>query len=169
MPIRFNTRAAQGQSLVEFSLLLPILLLLVMGLLLFGIVFGVQITLTEAATAGARQAVVEEYCSLPPTGHHNTEIYDAVVNALGWLGKGNVQSIVVYLAGDDGSIGGTKDTINPASGSSTGNFVNSERCGVGIYVGVEVTYRQEVFIPFINLITGDEIILRAQRVEMVRQ
>jgi len=162
----------RGQSLVEFALLLPIIVLLVMGLLMFGIIFGVQITLTEAAAAGARQAVVEDYCSLPnPQGHHNTEIYDAVVNALGWLGKDNIQTITIYKAGEDGSVTeGLMDVLD-ADGNSAGtyNFVNTHRCGADIYIGVEVTYRQVVFVPVINLVIGDEIVLQARRIEMVRQ
>ncbi len=47
-----------GQSLVEFALILPIMLLLLMGIVQFGFIFNGQITLTSAAREGARLAVV---------------------------------------------------------------------------------------------------------------
>jgi Flp pilus assembly protein TadG len=48
----------KGQSLVEFALLLPILLLLLLGIIQFGIIFNGQITVTSAAREGARLAAV---------------------------------------------------------------------------------------------------------------
>ena len=50
----------RGQSLVEFALVLPVLLLLLLGILEFGWLFNGQITLTSAAREGARTAVVRE-------------------------------------------------------------------------------------------------------------
>ncbi len=54
----FFKRDQKGQSLVEFALTLPVLLLLVMGIVQFGIVFNAYITVTSAAREGARLAVV---------------------------------------------------------------------------------------------------------------
>jgi Flp pilus assembly protein TadG len=44
--------------MVEFALVLPILLLLVLGIIQFGILFNHYVTLTDAVRAGARQAAV---------------------------------------------------------------------------------------------------------------
>lgn len=161
-----------GQSMVEFAILLPMIVLMVMGLMMFGIIFGIQITLTEAAAAGARQAVVEEYCKLSGSGHHNTEIYQAIVKAMGWLGKENIQSITIYEATDDGGIGDYQDVLDKdGNQGSPYNFTNSRRCQLVQtfgYIGVRVRYRQPVFLPMISLITGDEIILQGQRIEIMR-
>ncbi len=158
--------------MVEFAILLPMIVLMVMGLMMFGIIFGIQITLTEAAAAGARQAVVEEYCKLSGTGHHNTEIYQAVVKALGWLGKENIQAITIYETTADGGIGSYQDVLDKdGNQGSPYNFTNGRRCTLVQtfgYIGVRVTYRQPVFLPMINLITGDEIILQGQRIEIMR-
>ena len=51
-------RNQKGQSLVEFALILPVLLLLVFGIIQFGIIFNGQISVTSAAREGARVAVV---------------------------------------------------------------------------------------------------------------
>lgn len=47
-----------GQSLVEFALILPIILLLVLGMIEFGWLLNGKITLNSAAREGARVAVV---------------------------------------------------------------------------------------------------------------
>jgi TadE-like protein len=51
-------RAEEGQAMVEFALVLPILLMIVMGIIQFGILFNNYVTLTDAVRAGARQAAV---------------------------------------------------------------------------------------------------------------
>ena len=48
----------EGQALVEFAILLPILLLLLLGILQFGVVFNNYIQVTSAAREGARKAAV---------------------------------------------------------------------------------------------------------------
>jgi Flp pilus assembly protein TadG len=53
-----RARRQDGQAMVEFALVLPILLLLIMGIIQFGIVFSHYVTLTDAVRAGARQAAV---------------------------------------------------------------------------------------------------------------
>jgi Flp pilus assembly protein TadG len=44
-----------GVALIEFALVLPLLLLLVTGIIQFGLVFNRYITLTDAVRSGARQ------------------------------------------------------------------------------------------------------------------
>jgi len=56
-------RNQKGQAFVEFALVLPILLLLVFGIIQFGILFNNYLTLTDAVRAGARQAAVSRTLS----------------------------------------------------------------------------------------------------------
>ncbi len=53
-------RSEAGQSLVEFALVLPVLLLLLLGIIQFGAVFNALITLNAAAREGARTAVMAD-------------------------------------------------------------------------------------------------------------
>jgi Flp pilus assembly protein TadG len=53
-------RNTEGQSLVEFALVLPILMVLILGMIEFGWVLNGKITLTSAAREGARVAVIYE-------------------------------------------------------------------------------------------------------------
>ena len=52
-------RNASGATMVEFALILPILLLLVVGIIQFGIAYNVQISLTGAAREGARVMAIQ--------------------------------------------------------------------------------------------------------------
>jgi Flp pilus assembly protein TadG len=53
--------------MVEFALVLPLLLLLVLGIIQFGILFNNYVTLTDAVRAGARQAAVSRTLADPDT------------------------------------------------------------------------------------------------------
>lgn len=53
-----NLRNEKGQSLVEFAILLPFLLLLLMGILEFGIMLNSYLTINNAAREGARLGIV---------------------------------------------------------------------------------------------------------------
>lgn len=80
-----------GQTLVEFALILPILLLLVMGIIQFGIIFSAQIGITNAAREGARVAAV---------GYSDSEVQNTVSNTVGsHISFNLVSTDVVYPEG----------------------------------------------------------------------
>ncbi len=55
-----------GSSLVEFAVTLPVLLLLVTGILVFGVAFSNYIMLNEATAIGARQLAISRGQTLDP-------------------------------------------------------------------------------------------------------
>lgn len=57
LKLKMNT---DGQSLVEFALILPLLIMLILGMVEFGWILNGQITLTSAAREGARTAIIYE-------------------------------------------------------------------------------------------------------------
>ena len=61
-----NTKREKGQTMVEFALVLPILLVLMLGIAQFGVTFNNYVTLTDAVRAGARKAAVSRNASDPP-------------------------------------------------------------------------------------------------------
>lgn len=68
-----------GQSLVEFALVFPILILLILGMIEFGWILNGQITLTNAAREGARMAVVcENYTAAETAASTAAEKYEGV-------------------------------------------------------------------------------------------
>jgi Flp pilus assembly protein TadG len=55
----------QGQTMTEFALVLPILVVLLFAIVQFGIAFNNYVTLTDAVRAGARKAAVSRQSSDP--------------------------------------------------------------------------------------------------------
>ncbi len=74
----------RGQTLVEFALLSPLFLLVVFGTIDYGGYFGSRLSVENAARAGARTAVVQQYASsfatkggdivIAITSHSNVEL-----------------------------------------------------------------------------------------------
>ena len=58
-----RNRHSRGQALVEFALVLPLLVLILTGVMQFGLLFWAQITLTQVARDTGRWAVSQEACS----------------------------------------------------------------------------------------------------------
>ncbi|MDF2614267.1 MAG: TadE-like protein [Clostridia bacterium] len=53
-----NIKNQRGQALVEFAVILPLLLLLIMGIIQFGLVMNAYLTTQNAAREGARAGIV---------------------------------------------------------------------------------------------------------------
>lgn len=58
---RRRIRAEKGQTMVEFALVVPILLVILFGIIQFGIVYKNYVTLTDATRVGARKAAVSRH------------------------------------------------------------------------------------------------------------
>jgi hypothetical protein len=55
---QLRLRVESGQALVEFALVLPALMAILIGILQFGVIFKDYLTLTDAVREGARKAAV---------------------------------------------------------------------------------------------------------------
>jgi Flp pilus assembly protein TadG len=65
MKFRAACRSERGQSLTEFALVLPLLVVLLFGIIQFGITFNNYISLTDAVRAGARKGAVARHLDDP--------------------------------------------------------------------------------------------------------
>ena len=79
MKRRLSLRSERGQTMVEFTIILPILVVLILSIAQFGIAFNNYVTLTDAVRAGSRQAAVGR--SLPdPTGASIAKVRSSAAN-----------------------------------------------------------------------------------------
>jgi Flp pilus assembly protein TadG len=86
--------------MVEFALVLPILLLLLLGVVQFGIAFNNYLAVTDAVRAGARQGAVARY--LPPAERCPSvvsRVRDSAENLT--QSKLNVSCASTFAAGED--------------------------------------------------------------------
>ncbi|MGI8401219.1 MAG: TadE/TadG family type IV pilus assembly protein [Gemmatimonadaceae bacterium] len=65
MNTTISPRSEKGQATTEFAVVLPILVVLLFGIIQFGIAFKNYLSLTDAVRAGARRAAVSRNASDP--------------------------------------------------------------------------------------------------------
>lgn len=105
-----RTRREDGQAYVEFALVLPILLLIVMGIVQFGMVFKDYIALTDAVRVGARQAAVSR--SIKPTSQRVPLIEQKMKASAGTL---DTSKMVIQVQPADPDWTGSTDVTVRAS------------------------------------------------------
>ena len=98
MSIRKITTDESGQTMTEFAIVLPVLVVFLFGVIQFGILFNNYMTLTDAVRAGAREAAVSRN-DADPTGAATT----AVRNSASDLNQTNLTVTVnsAWTAGTD--------------------------------------------------------------------
>jgi Flp pilus assembly protein TadG len=65
MNLKRTIKNERGQTMTEFAFVLPILLVLLFGIMQFGIIFNNYVALTDAARAASRQGAVSRNASDP--------------------------------------------------------------------------------------------------------
>jgi Flp pilus assembly protein TadG len=93
--LRARARHDDGASAVEFALVLPLLLLLVFGIINFGILFSQQLSLNNAVREGARRAVVAD----PAAARTCNQIITSVQNQLSGIAL-NARNVQVLVSTD---------------------------------------------------------------------
>jgi Flp pilus assembly protein TadG len=73
-------RGDQGSALVEFAMLLPVLMLLTTGILIFGVAMNNYLQLTNAVSIGARTVAVSGGITLDPCAVASAAIANAAPN-----------------------------------------------------------------------------------------
>ena len=100
MITKARLRQEHGQSVAEFALVLPLMMLVLLGIVQFGMVFKQYITLTDAVREGARKAAVARHRT-----DRTTHVQNAVVTAGSDLGAtfttGNVSVASTWNHGED--------------------------------------------------------------------
>jgi hypothetical protein len=151
----------RGVSLVEFALVAPVLVVLVLGLFLTGIVVMNQMQLANAARDGARAAaicggpsrVTEAITPTLPDGHSacdSTLLVGYIGARLNALPGGAVTNVCVYAGSETGSTLGTTcvaaDPVDP-------NIL--DKCSKGSVLQVDISYPQQLYVPLVGRLLGD--------------
>jgi uncharacterized protein (UPF0333 family) len=124
-------RRRRGQALVEFSLVLPIFLLVLAGILDFGFMLYNRMTIINAAREGAHAAVIVADYTTVPTVVEGTVVANAARGGI-TLGAGNV------------TITCLKTSVSQSSPSECGSWSDAI---FGDSVKVTVSYTYHSFFP----------------------
>ncbi len=128
-------REDRGAAAVEFALILPVLLLLVLGIINFGYVFGQKLALNQAVREGARNAVVS-------TSADESAVETFVRDSTGGL-IGDPTDVAVATAlqsGGAGSFGGFT-----RNGEACVDYTDAQ--GLGGQLEVTATYQSAWLVP----------------------
>jgi Flp pilus assembly protein TadG len=108
--------------MAEFTLVLPVLAILLFGVIQFGIVFNNYLAVTDAVRAGARQAAVARYL---PAGQRDSKVKSKVYASAGGL---DISKLKVTVSASDSWSPGSDVTVTasyPYSINLLGRVVKS--------------------------------------------
>ena len=142
---------ARGQSLVEFALVLIPLMLLILGVVQFGLIFNTYVTMTNAAREGARSGTIYVYDRTLSKSENddarNAAIRAQIVASMNLLSKTSPQFATGSpwtQSGNTYTDGDTRITYAIPSGLAD----SDARTGQTILV--QATYHQDLIIPIIS-------------------
>jgi Flp pilus assembly protein TadG len=165
----------RGQALVEFAAVLLPILLVVVGIIQFGLIFNANVTITNAAREGARAATIYVYTTEPGTSRTTNDIdrctaaRTAATQAFGLLSptSPNFTGSASCASGTDLNGDGMQDRwVNgdvamslcrrmatssascPSSSDATSYCTQTD--AAGCLVRVELTYRADIIVPLIS-------------------
>jgi Flp pilus assembly protein TadG len=107
---RARGRNERGTALVEFAVVFPLLVTLLLGIIEFGVVFSNDVALTNAASLGAQLLSISRGQTLDPCMTTSGAVYAAAPN----LAPGSLQFTIVL-----NGVTVTSAQANPSCSSST--------------------------------------------------
>jgi Flp pilus assembly protein TadG len=165
----------RGQALVEFAAVLLPILLIVVGIIQFGLLFNANVTITNAAREGARAATIYVYTTEPGASRTTNDIdrctaaRTAATQAFGLLTTTapNFTGSSSCSSGTDLNGDGMQDrwvngdvtislcarmatsSASCPSSSDTASYC-TQTDGAGCLVRVALTYRSDIIVPLIS-------------------
>jgi Flp pilus assembly protein TadG len=175
-PRRADTTALErGQAMVEFAIVVLPLLLLIVGIVQFGLLFGARVTITNATREGARAGTIYAYDHSHTKAWNDAQrcgdIADAARQAFGFLSTSTPYFSITLTSGacptpvGDGQVNGDLtvtycDHVITPAGNCPVTGDPSTTCAPdtreGCLVRVALTYRSDVIVPFIGALIGTD-------------
>jgi Flp pilus assembly protein TadG len=172
--------ADEGQNLVEFALLLPILMYILMGIMQFGLIFAVYLTQNNAVREGARWASIYVYdnslgSSTLNDNARNEGLLDRLVSAKGILSMNRTSNTPNFTIGTTWTTGTALSAagaacVVPSNATldrwydngdtlicyelAAGDTASDARRGQFMYV--ESYYHLQVFMPLLQPFLPDD-------------
>jgi Flp pilus assembly protein TadG len=176
----FTGRAARrGQAMVEFAAVLLPLLVVIVGIVQFGLILGANVSLTNAARESARVATIHRYNAANGNAAEGvtrcTTAVEAGTSAFGFLNASSPNFSAstpcpdgVDLNGDglhdlwqNGDVevsfcaGGTPSGTDCPDTSDSDTYCTTDS-GKGCLVRVQLTYNQALVVPLLDAILDDD-------------
>lgn len=132
--LRNRRYGERGASAVEFALVVPFLLLIVFGIIVYGMVFAQSLSLSNAARQAARSGVIE--------GTTCDQIISLAHDAAGTMGmQGSAASVAIKRGASEAGAATT------CSGGGSAQPCQGQDPASNIYV--TLTYNTDPVVPFV--------------------
>lgn len=164
----------RGQALVEFAAVLLPILLIIVGIIQFGMIFSANVTLTNATSEAARAATVARYDIAASRADNDidrcTATLDSALQSFGLLNASSPNFVVTRpcLPGSASDLNGDgfddrwvngdltlslcTDVATPtAPCPTTGTYCTLDE-PVGCLVQVTLTYRSDIVVPLVGVL-----------------
>ena len=140
---RFRTR---GQSLAEFAIVFPVLMVILGGVIQFGIIFWGQNSLNQVVRDAGRYAVTQPSCN----GASQTDVSNQVAALASSMGVAKITGSPTVVMPTNGEIvGGTADPISDNNGVATPNFCPATTNADHVWIRITVNAQVPIFFPFV--------------------
>ena len=141
-PIR---RRSRGQALAEFAIVVPVFMLIVGGIIQFGIIFWGQNTLNQIVRDAGRYGVTEADCQAA----NNTDILNQITSLASGSSIATITSKSVTLPTDGEMINGQADPVSDDNGVVTSGFCPAESNADHVWLRITVVAKVPVFFPIV--------------------
>jgi hypothetical protein len=139
-PVSRRKRSGSGQALIEFALVLPLLLLLIINVVNFGGLFYAWVTVTNATRAGAQKLLMAGAYATSPPPPSLSAVATVVTDDL--ISLPNRGSALVKVC---------KNNSGTITCSGSGGFTPPADPETSFVLGsVDVTYTYQPFVSFWN-------------------
>jgi Flp pilus assembly protein TadG len=173
-PWRRAAAAQRGQALVEFAAVLLPVLLLIVGIIQFGLLFGASVTLTNAARESARSATIYLYDNSHTKAWNDAErcgdAVDAARQSMGFLSTSSPHFSTTQTGTGacptptgDGQVNGDLtisycDHVTTPDGDCPDGTDPDTTCAPdtreACLVRITMVYRSDIIVPFIGGLIG---------------
>jgi Flp pilus assembly protein TadG len=136
----------RGQSLAEFALVFPVLMIILGGVIQFGIIFWGQNSLNQVVRDAGRYAVTQPNCS----GTSRTDVIDKITSLASQMGVARIVGSPTVVMPTNGEIvGGTADPISDNNSVSAPNFCPATTNADHVWIRITVDAQVPIFFPFV--------------------
>jgi Flp pilus assembly protein TadG len=140
-----NRRRTHGQSLAEFALVFPVLMLIIGGTIQFGIIFWGQNTLNQVVRDAGRFAVTETDCKVSPNKANVIAKITQLTSSMGVARLVGTPTVTMPTNGE--AVGGTNDPVSFTSDPTKNCPAHSNADQVWLRITVDA--QVPIFFPFV--------------------
>ncbi len=132
-PMRARARTEEGQAIIEFAFVMPVLFTLVCGVIVFGIALNNYLVLTNATNISAQQLSISRGQTTDPCNTAVQAFYSASPNL--------IQSSLTFSFVLDGtSYSGTSCSSSSTTTGAAGNLVSGQTAQVTVTYPCNLTF-----------------------------